>query len=66
MDLSLMRAPKCGPIHSLACFVGDTNPRDYPKMNLTRNHRSLRYAAKANALADVSTLFGSSRNSSIQ
>src|SRR6266480_7801456 len=56
MDLSLMRAPKCEPDHSLACFLGDTNPRDYPKMNVTgdtRNHRWLRCAAKANTLADV-------------
>ncbi len=37
----------------------------YPKTNLTgdtRNLRRLRCAAKANTLADVFTLFGSSRN----
>src|SRR6266704_432025 len=27
MDLSLMRAPKCEPNQSLACFLGDANPR---------------------------------------
>jgi len=56
---------KCEPNHSLASFLADTNPRDYPKMNLTgdtRNHRWLRCAAKANTVADVFTLFGSSRN----
>jgi hypothetical protein len=65
MDLSLIRAPKCEPDHSLACFLGDANPRYYPKTNLTgdtRDLRRLRCAAKANTLADVFTLFGSSRN----
>ncbi len=65
MDLSLRRAPKCEPNHSLACFLGDANPRYYAKTNFTgdtRNLRWLRCAAKANTLADVFTLFGSSRN----
>jgi hypothetical protein len=49
----------------VSCDHDRMSPHDYPKMNLTgdkRNHRWLRCAAKANTLADVFTLFGSSRN----
>ncbi len=56
---------KCESKHSLACFLADTNSRDYPKMNITgdtRNHHWLRCAAPANTLGDVFTLFGSSRD----